>query len=132
MLDEVTTGVDPVSRMELWRIISGAAANGTAVIAATTYLDEAERAGWVDLLHDGRQLASGTPQEIVDGIPGTVSDEAAAGPGPPPATGAAGTSGTSTATRPAGDAPEGGAYRPSLRTPRSRNCWPTGARHERT
>ena len=110
VLDEVTTGVDPVSRMELWRIIAGAAANGTAVIAATTYLDEAERAGWVDLLHGGRQLASGTPQEIVDGIPGTVTDEAAP-------------QDRATAWRhgrrwhqwhPDGDASAGGPYRPSL------------------
>ena len=110
VLDEVTTGVDPVSRMELWRIIAGAAANGTAVIAATTYLDEAERAGWVDLLHGGRQLASGTPQEIVDGIPGTVTDEAAP-------------QDRATAWRhgrrwhqwhPDGDASAGGPHRPSL------------------
>ena len=76
ILDEVTTGVDPVSRMELWRIIAGAASTGTAIVAATTYLDEAERAEHVDLLHAGRLLVSGHPTSIVEGIPGMVTDEA--------------------------------------------------------
>ncbi len=75
VLDEVTTGVDPVSRMELWRIVAGAAVTGTAVVAATTYLDEAERAEQVVLLHAGRLLASGTPGDIIDAIPGCVTDE---------------------------------------------------------
>lgn len=74
VLDEATTGVDPVSRMELWRLIAAAAAAGAGVVASTTYLDEAERAAAVTLLHDGRRLASGTPQAIVDGIPGAVFD----------------------------------------------------------
>lgn len=74
VLDEVTTGVDPVSRMELWRLIASAAAAGTAVVAATTYLDEAERAGSVLLLDRGRVLASGDPSSIVAGIPGSVTE----------------------------------------------------------
>lgn len=74
VLDEVTTGVDPLSRMELWRMVSGAAAAGTAVVAATTYLDEAERAETVLLLHRGRVIASGSPASIVEGIPGSVAD----------------------------------------------------------
>ncbi|HEX3489622.1 MAG TPA: ABC transporter ATP-binding protein, partial [Streptosporangiaceae bacterium] len=43
ILDEPTTGIDPVSRASLWRLIAGAAAAGAAVVLATTYLDEAER-----------------------------------------------------------------------------------------
>lgn len=77
VLDEVTTGVDPLSRMELWRLVATAAAGGAAIVAATTYLDEAERAGQVELLHDGRLLASGSPLEVVRSIPGAVTDEAA-------------------------------------------------------
>jgi ABC-2 type transport system ATP-binding protein len=77
VLDEVTTGVDPVSRMELWRLIAAAAASGAAVVASTTYLEEAERAETVMLLHEGQRLVSGTPQTIVDGIPGAVFDRAA-------------------------------------------------------
>lgn len=74
VLDEVTTGVDPVSRMELWRIIAGAAAADTAVLVGTTYLDEAERAELVELLHRGTTLASGTPESIMSSIPGHVRD----------------------------------------------------------
>lgn len=76
VLDEVTTGVDPVSRMELWRIVAAAASAGAAVVAATTYLDEAERAEQVELLHEGCLLASGSPAAIVDAIPGTVTEDA--------------------------------------------------------
>ncbi len=74
VLDEVTTGVDPVSRMELWRLVAGAAAEGAAVVAATTYLDEAERMDHVLLLHRGRALASAPPRDIVAELPGCVLD----------------------------------------------------------
>ncbi len=74
ILDEVTTGVDPVSRLELWRMISGAMARGAAVVSATTYLDEAERADQVVLLHDGRMLANGSPDDIVATAPGGLID----------------------------------------------------------
>jgi ABC-2 type transport system ATP-binding protein len=76
ILDELTTGVDPYSRMEIWRLIATAAADGAAVVAATAYLDEAERADRVVLLHHGRVLASGSPQSITDSIPGAVEDTA--------------------------------------------------------
>ena len=74
VLDEVTTGVDPYSRMEIGRLIAAAAAAGAAVVAATAYLDEAERAERVVLLHHGRVLASGSPQSITDSIPGSIED----------------------------------------------------------
>ena len=54
VLDEPTTGVDPVSRADLWRMIAAAAAGGAAVVVSTTYLDEANRAATVVLLEDGR------------------------------------------------------------------------------
>lgn len=73
ILDEVTTGVDPLSRMELWRLVGGAASEGTGVVAATTYLDEAERAESVVLLHEGRVLATGSPANIVTRIPSSVT-----------------------------------------------------------
>jgi ABC-2 type transport system ATP-binding protein len=72
VLDEPTTGVDPVSRAELWRLISGAAARGTAVAVATTYVNEAARASSVVLLEAGRVLASGAPDAILRGVPGAV------------------------------------------------------------
>ena len=72
VLDEPTTGVDPVSRSELWRLISAAAAAGTAVVATTTYVSEAHRASTVMLLDQGRSIATGAPAEIVDAVPGKL------------------------------------------------------------
>jgi ABC-2 type transport system ATP-binding protein len=72
ILDEPTTGVDPVSRAELWRLISAAAAGGTAVVVATTYVNEAARASSVVLLEAGKALASGSPDDILHGFPGAL------------------------------------------------------------
>jgi ABC-2 type transport system ATP-binding protein len=77
VFDEVTNGVDPVSRMELWRMMTTAMASGTAVVMTTTYLEEAERAATVLILHEGRVLASGSPRDIVAGTRGTVRELAA-------------------------------------------------------
>jgi ABC-2 type transport system ATP-binding protein len=85
VLDEPTTGVDPVSRAELWRLISGAAAQGTAVVVATTYVNEAARAASVVLLEGGKVLASGSPDGILRGVPGAVGAAVRTGavrPGP--------------------------------------------------
>jgi ABC-2 type transport system ATP-binding protein len=73
LLDEPSTGVDPVSRLELWRLISATAGEGATVVMATTYLDEAQRAASVLALSRGRMLASGTPDEIVAAVPGSVA-----------------------------------------------------------
>lgn len=81
ILDEPTTGVDPVSRSGLWRLIAGAVAGGAAVVVATTYLDEARRAASVLVLDAGRVLASGPPEQIIAGLAGTITAPAAA-PGP--------------------------------------------------
>lgn len=72
VLDEPTTGLDPVSRVDLWRLISRAAAAGVAVAAATTYVNEAARASSVVLLSAGRCLASGPPDAILGAIPGVL------------------------------------------------------------
>ncbi|WP_168209116.1 ATP-binding cassette domain-containing protein [Agromyces intestinalis] len=83
LLDEPSTGVDPVSRVELWRLISGIATDGTAVLMATTYLDEAQRAASVLALDGGRAIADGAPDAIIAGVPGTIvelPDDASAGP----------------------------------------------------
>jgi ABC-type multidrug transport system ATPase subunit len=76
VLDEPTTGVDPVSRADLWWLIARAAAEGAAVVLSTTYLDEAERATRVLLLDRGRSLVEGTPQEIVAAMPGALGRSA--------------------------------------------------------
>jgi ABC-2 type transport system ATP-binding protein len=72
VLDEPTTGVDPVSRADLWWLVARAAADGAAVVLATAYLDEAERASWLLALDEGRTLAQGTPGEIAGTVPGTI------------------------------------------------------------
>jgi len=72
VLDEPTTGVDPVSRAELWRLMAGLAAQGTAIVLATTYVDEAERAASVLVLLRGRTLAVGTPRSILASVPGEL------------------------------------------------------------
>jgi ABC-2 type transport system ATP-binding protein len=77
VLDEPTTGVDPVSRAQLWRLIAGAAAAGAAVALATCYVDEAERAATVAVLSDGQVLLDGSPEEVVARTPGVVVDSAA-------------------------------------------------------
>ena len=72
VLDEPTTGVDPVSRAGLWSLIAQAAADGAAVVFATSYLGEAERAAHVLVLAEGRELAAGPPEQIVAAMPGHV------------------------------------------------------------
>ena len=72
VLDEPTTGIDPVSRAELWRLISGAAAEGAAVVASTTYVDEARRASTLTLLEGGRSIATGSPSQVVAAVPGRL------------------------------------------------------------
>lgn len=73
ILDEATTGVDPVSRAEVWRGIARAAAGGTAVVFASTYLDEAVRAGHIVVIDDGRMLLSGTLSAILGGVGGHLT-----------------------------------------------------------
>jgi ABC-2 type transport system ATP-binding protein len=73
VLDEPTTGVDPVSRVELWGMIGEAAAAGAAVAMATTYLDEAERSSTVLVLDSGHALASGTADDVIRSLSGTIS-----------------------------------------------------------
>jgi ABC-2 type transport system ATP-binding protein len=77
ILDEPTTGVDPVSRAELWRLLAASAAAGAAVVVATTYLDEAERAAGVLVLDRGTSLLAGTPDEVLAATPGLVVEAAA-------------------------------------------------------
>ena len=64
-LDEPTTGLDPQSRQEVWRVVSQLAGAGTTVLLTTQYLDEAEAlADRIAILHDGRIIAHGTMAEL--------------------------------------------------------------------
>jgi ABC-2 type transport system ATP-binding protein len=64
LLDEPTTGVDPVSRREFWKLLSGFLADGITILMSTPYLDEAERCSRIALLHDGRLLACDEPVRL--------------------------------------------------------------------
>jgi ABC-2 type transport system ATP-binding protein len=64
LLDEPTTGVDPVSRRDFWRILYELVAEGVAILTSTAYLDEAERCHRVALMHRGRLLFSDTPANL--------------------------------------------------------------------
>jgi ABC-2 type transport system ATP-binding protein len=72
VLDEPTTGVDPVSRADLWWLVARAAAEGAVIVVSTTYLNEAERAAQVLLLDGGELVASGPPERIRAEVPGAV------------------------------------------------------------
>jgi ABC-2 type transport system ATP-binding protein len=64
LLDEPTTGVDPVSRREFWDALAHLAAGGLTILVATPYLDEAERCDRVALMHLGEIHQVGTPAEL--------------------------------------------------------------------
>jgi ABC-2 type transport system ATP-binding protein len=75
LLDEPTTGVDPVSRREFWKLLSEFLAQGITILMSTPYLDEAERCTRVALLHEGRLLACDDPSRLRAALPGTPSLE---------------------------------------------------------
>ncbi|MGH7392223.1 MAG: ATP-binding cassette domain-containing protein [Candidatus Rokuibacteriota bacterium] len=64
LLDEPTTGVDPVSRREFWDALVQLSSQGITILLATPYLDEAERCHRVALIHEGRIHQTGTPAEL--------------------------------------------------------------------
>ena len=72
LLDEPTTGVDPVSRRDFWLILGRLLHEGLTIIVATPYLDEAERCGRVGLLDRGHFLTVGTPDETKKQIEGRL------------------------------------------------------------
>ena len=69
ILDEPSTGVDPVSRRELWTILSEVVQQGVTVLVSTPYMDEAERCQEVSFLSQGRILATGSPLELTKQLP---------------------------------------------------------------
>jgi ABC-2 type transport system ATP-binding protein len=75
LLDEPTTGVDPVSRREFWKLLSEFLSRGVTIVMSTPYLDEAERCTHVALLHEGRLLASDEPSRLRASMPGSASLE---------------------------------------------------------
>ena len=81
-LDEPTTGVDPVSRRDFWKILSDLLKEGITIVMSTPYLDEAERCGRVALVNQGKAMVVDTPQntkkllhgEVVELVCGRIRD----------------------------------------------------------
>jgi ABC-2 type transport system ATP-binding protein len=67
-LDEPTTGVDPVSRRDFWKILSNLLKENLTIVISTPYLDEAERFNRIAMLNNGKIIKCGTPAEIKSGM----------------------------------------------------------------
>jgi ABC-2 type transport system ATP-binding protein len=79
LLDEPTTGVDPISRREFWKLLSEFLAHGITILMSTPYLDEAERCSRVALLNQGRVLAMDEPARLRTLITGRMLEVIAPG-----------------------------------------------------
>jgi ABC-2 type transport system ATP-binding protein len=71
-LDEPTTGVDPLSRRDLWGILSRLHARGVTIFMTTPYMDEAEKCTSVAFMDQGEIILEGTPKKIKEGLPGDI------------------------------------------------------------
>jgi len=72
LLDEPTTGVDPVSRREFWDILTDLNLEGTTIVVSTPYMDEADRCSRVGLMYEGRMVVCAEPQQIRAQIEGEL------------------------------------------------------------
>jgi ABC-2 type transport system ATP-binding protein len=72
LLDEPTTGVDPVSRREFWDLLTELHIQGTTIVVSTPYMDEAERCNRIGLLFKGQLIECGTPRQIKAMVKGQV------------------------------------------------------------
>jgi len=79
LLDEPTTGVDPISRREFWKLLSEFLAHGITILMSTPYLDEAERCSRVALVHEGKVLAMDEPARLRTLIAGRMLEVIAPG-----------------------------------------------------
>jgi ABC-2 type transport system ATP-binding protein len=72
LLDEPTTGVDPISRREFWNILTELHVQGTTIIVSTPYMDEADRCSRVGLMYAGRLIECDTPVHVRGALEGNV------------------------------------------------------------
>ncbi len=80
LLDEPTTGVDPVSRRDFWAILYRLREAGVTIVMATAYMDEAERCSRLALMHAGRVRYCDTPAALKARLPGALLAVSAARP----------------------------------------------------
>ncbi len=69
LLDEPTTGVDPISRREFWHILGDLHLEGTTIVVSTPYMDEADRCSRVGLMYQGQMIRCDTPENIREEVP---------------------------------------------------------------
>jgi len=81
ILDEPTTGVDPVSRRELWEFLYELHARGVTIVVSTPYMDEAERCSRVGFLYRGELLGLDRPEEVKKAYPYAILEVTAPDPG---------------------------------------------------
>jgi ABC-2 type transport system ATP-binding protein len=72
LLDEPTTGVDPVSRREFWDILTELHLDGVTIFVSTPYMDEAERCSRVGLMYQGQLIVCDTPEQIKGMVAGEL------------------------------------------------------------
>ena len=72
LLDEPTSAVDPETRRDFWDALYDLAADGTAILVSTHFMDEAERCHFLAILDEGRKVADGTPEQLKNDIEATV------------------------------------------------------------
>jgi ABC-2 type transport system ATP-binding protein len=72
VLDEPTTGVDPLSRRQFWDILGDLRSEGTSIVVSTPYMDEVGRADRVIFMNRGKLLAEGTPEDLINRYEGRV------------------------------------------------------------
>ncbi|SDC95954.1 ABC transporter ATP-binding protein [Paraburkholderia lycopersici] len=80
LLDEPTTGVDPVSRRDFWAILYRLREQGVTIVMSTAYMDEAERCSRLALLHEGQVRRCDTPQRLKDIVRGSLLSVAGGDP----------------------------------------------------
>jgi len=72
LLDEPSTGVDPISRREFWDILTDLHVEGVSILVSTPYMDEAERCSRVGLMYEGTLMVCDTPEAITAMVPGSL------------------------------------------------------------
>ena len=72
LLDEPTTGVDPLSRRDFWVILYDLLKEGVTILFSTSYLDEAERCSRIALIYEGEILIADTPSAVKSRVQGTI------------------------------------------------------------